>query len=372
MSNDVKRTDLRFRGFDPEPIGASAVPARATLLACLGALGVLLTQLPGPAAAWAALTGDPRLRSVGDPLAAMQAILLTTAGLLAWLLAGWAVLVLGIGLLARLPGRPGRRARRLLPRIAPAAVGRLVLAAVGASLIAGTAACAAPDAGAGSPVSTPASDLASGPTSGATGPTDTFSINWPDPTPTPTPTPAPAPTGSVGTSSAPANTTTTTPATPTPATPTPEPAAPPVVPGTAPTTSAMAPSEPTTSPSPATTAAPARASTSTSTPTAAAATATPGAPEPAGPGDGPSTQDPGPAPTPSSAVAPAVRIVTVQPGDSLWRIAAHSLGPDASDADIDNAWRAWYFNNRAVIGDDPDSIVPGQPLVAPDSGQVQP
>lgn len=67
-----------------------------------------------------------------------------------------------------------------------------------------------------------------------------------------------------------------------------------------------------------------------------------------------------------------MRIVTVQPGDSLWRIAAHSLGPDASDADIDNAWRAWYFSNRAVIGDDPDSILPGQPLVAPDGGQVQP
>ena len=66
-------------------------------------------------------------------------------------------------------------------------------------------------------------------------------------------------------------------------------------------------------------------------------------------------------------------VVMVQPGDSLWRIAAHSLGPDATDADVDNAWRAWYFVNREVIGDDPDVILPGQDLRAPSaSAQVRP
>jgi nucleoid-associated protein YgaU len=61
--------------------------------------------------------------------------------------------------------------------------------------------------------------------------------------------------------------------------------------------------------------------------------------------------------------------VTVQPGDSLWRIAADSLSSDATDSDIDNAWRAWYFVNREVIGDDPDVIVAGQSLRAPAPGQ---
>jgi len=64
--------------------------------------------------------------------------------------------------------------------------------------------------------------------------------------------------------------------------------------------------------------------------------------------------------------------VTVQPGDSLWRIAARTLGPGASDADVDQAWRAWYFTNQQVVGDDPDQIVPGQQLTAPTmAGQVR-
>ena len=65
-------------------------------------------------------------------------------------------------------------------------------------------------------------------------------------------------------------------------------------------------------------------------------------------------------------------VYTVQPGDSLWRIAARTLGPGASDADIDNSWRAWYFTNQQVVGDDPDQIVPGQQLTAPTvAGQVR-
>ncbi|HEY7815301.1 MAG TPA: LysM domain-containing protein, partial [Nakamurella sp.] len=64
-----------------------------------------------------------------------------------------------------------------------------------------------------------------------------------------------------------------------------------------------------------------------------------------------------------------VESVTVRPGDSLWLIAARAQGPAASDADIDNAWRAWYFTNQRVIGDDPDRIVPGQSLVVPTSGE---
>jgi nucleoid-associated protein YgaU len=55
----------------------------------------------------------------------------------------------------------------------------------------------------------------------------------------------------------------------------------------------------------------------------------------------------------------------VRPGDSLWLIAAHRLGPTATDADVAVTWPRWYAANRAVIGADPDLIRPGQLLSAP-------
>ncbi|MDO4791466.1 MAG: LysM peptidoglycan-binding domain-containing protein [Buchananella hordeovulneris] len=58
----------------------------------------------------------------------------------------------------------------------------------------------------------------------------------------------------------------------------------------------------------------------------------------------------------------------VAPGDSLWAIAAQ-LQPDASPAEIDAAWRAIYQQNRSVIGEDPNLILPGQSLEIP--GEVQ-
>jgi nucleoid-associated protein YgaU len=58
--------------------------------------------------------------------------------------------------------------------------------------------------------------------------------------------------------------------------------------------------------------------------------------------------------------------VVVQPGDTLWRIAARELGPGASGAAITEAWHAWYHANHAVIGSNPSIIRPGQRLRAPD------
>ena len=55
----------------------------------------------------------------------------------------------------------------------------------------------------------------------------------------------------------------------------------------------------------------------------------------------------------------------MRPGDTLWSIAQHHLTPDASDADIDTAWHAWYSANAAVIGADPDLIQPGQLFTPP-------
>jgi hypothetical protein len=57
--------------------------------------------------------------------------------------------------------------------------------------------------------------------------------------------------------------------------------------------------------------------------------------------------------------------VRVQLGDSLWRIAARALPPGAGDAQIERAWHRWYAANRAVIGDDPGLLHPGQLLTPP-------
>lgn len=59
---------------------------------------------------------------------------------------------------------------------------------------------------------------------------------------------------------------------------------------------------------------------------------------------------------------------TVEPGDSLWRIARSVLtadGVNAGSAEIGAYWRAIYTANRDVIGDDPDLIHPGQELQLP-------
>ncbi|WP_457974303.1 LysM peptidoglycan-binding domain-containing protein [Arthrobacter sp. D1-17] len=57
--------------------------------------------------------------------------------------------------------------------------------------------------------------------------------------------------------------------------------------------------------------------------------------------------------------------LVVRSGDSLWTIAARHLGPEASDVDIALEWPRWFENNRAVIGSDPDTLLPGQILKAP-------
>ncbi|MNY82690.1 hypothetical protein D3C86_2249430 [compost metagenome] len=55
----------------------------------------------------------------------------------------------------------------------------------------------------------------------------------------------------------------------------------------------------------------------------------------------------------------------VAAGDSLWSIAARQLGPMASDVDIALHWPKWYAANRALIGDNPGVLLPGQILQAP-------
>jgi nucleoid-associated protein YgaU len=57
--------------------------------------------------------------------------------------------------------------------------------------------------------------------------------------------------------------------------------------------------------------------------------------------------------------------VVVKGGDTLWSIAARHLGSTAGGAAIAEEWPRWYAANRAVIGDDPDLILPGTILRPP-------
>jgi nucleoid-associated protein YgaU len=55
----------------------------------------------------------------------------------------------------------------------------------------------------------------------------------------------------------------------------------------------------------------------------------------------------------------------VRPGDTLWRLAAGLLPEDADTGAVASLCARLYELNRAVIGDDPDLIRPGQRLRVP-------
>ena len=69
---------------------------------------------------------------------------------------------------------------------------------------------------------------------------------------------------------------------------------------------------------------------------------------------------------PGRADAEAARTV-VREGDSLWSLAAGQLGPQAGNAEIAAHWPRWHERNRTVVGNNPDLIVPGQILEAPEA-----
>lgn len=61
--------------------------------------------------------------------------------------------------------------------------------------------------------------------------------------------------------------------------------------------------------------------------------------------------------------------VVVAQGDTLWGLAAARLPGGATDATVAEAWPTWWAANRAVIGDDPNLLLPGQHLLPPDQPQ---
>ncbi|MFJ5693359.1 LysM peptidoglycan-binding domain-containing protein [Arthrobacter sp. NPDC093125] len=88
----------------------------------------------------------------------------------------------------------------------------------------------------------------------------------------------------------------------------------------------------------------------------------------------PQWQPPPPAAAPGPVVSAQLRAarepqacqeLVVRSGDTLWTIAARHLGPEASDVDVALEWPRWFENNRAVIGSNPDTLLPGQILKAP-------
>jgi len=73
-------------------------------------------------------------------------------------------------------------------------------------------------------------------------------------------------------------------------------------------------------------------------------------------------------PAPSPARGPTSPRWTVRPGDTLWEMTSHALGPGAGDALVARWWPRYWAENRRVIGPDPDLIRPGERLVFPPPG----
>ena len=61
-------------------------------------------------------------------------------------------------------------------------------------------------------------------------------------------------------------------------------------------------------------------------------------------------------------------IAPSRPGLALRSAAARGLPVDATDAEIAVEWPRWYRANREAVGPDPDRLLPGLRLRAPQPG----
>ncbi len=301
------------------PVGPTRVAGGiAVVLAALAAGGV------GGRVFWTVGTQSFAAVTTGGPSSPTDLLLLGACvlglGLTAWL---------GLGVLlataAALPGAAGRAGGLVAERFAPALVRRAVVVALGGALMAGLPVAAHADTPRPGPVATqvgvaPAPDPAFAVTGGS------LSVDG-------STTPAPTSTGSTPTST-PSGTTT----------------------GPAASTTAPDPGFAVTSPTPAPSTTPV-APTPRPAPTLG----------PLGPASGRTAPADSPTATPThtTATAPIGATIRVQRGDTLWGIAARHLGGHATPAAVVAEWHRWYAANRAVVGADPDRIVPGQELTAP-------
>lgn len=287
----------------------------ATVVAAMGSPAMVLCLAgASPIATVATLRSADTWRPTAGPEVVVPAV----AAMAAWLLIAWLTVVTGLMLVAQLRGLPGQLAGRLVATVAPLAVRRLVEAALGVTLASGAVAgvgvvpaCAAtPLPAAASPIA--AADPAG--TATAVVGRVTVGFDWPADR-------------------------SVEPATPTSPTPTADPAA-----RSASTAPMASPSPlPSSLPSP-----PLPPPFPPASPPSAAVLGVEGARQPSAATPGETTTE-----------------VVVQRGDSLWAIAARHLGPGATNAGIATEWPRWYAANRAVIGRDPNLLLPGQRLIAP-------
>lgn len=314
------------------PPHRSARRARLQVLVGWGGPILAAALLPGPPAILAMVV-DPH------PDAVIGAVVLGSAAITCYALVGWGLLVASVGLATRVPGRIGRAANHLLRRVAPAAIRRMLVTALGVTIVIGIGAPGAFAAVPGSTTpgnTTPAGTAADAGSPGAGPVTESaadtllpFGLDWQSEIPDPQQLPAADPPRVATTDPAPQES---------PRGSRTESAA---NPGTADADGPAA-----TGP---------RATTPTEPLGNAAAIPHPGAAET---GAAFSTS--------ADEVSPDRReIVTVAAGDCLWAIAARRLPIGASATQIDTAWRQWYAANRSVIGADPDMLIPGQRLHPP-------
>lgn len=242
-------------------------------------------------------------------------VVATLAAAALWAAAVWVGLGLLAGLAARLPGGLGRGAQRVAAAVLPLVLRRVLAGTAGLGvLLAPVAAGAiAPSAFGGAPP--PSSTLPSMPP--PTLPSTLPGPAWPSAPPTSTPSPLPAPVWPHSASTPDRSKTVGTPA---------------------PSASRPAPSQHKQPPD--------------------RRTAEP--PQTTEPGHPSAPRDRPPAPPARSADE-----VRVGRGDSLWKLSAHRLGPDATAAEITAYWPEVYAANRKVIGADPGLITPGQVLHVP-------
>ncbi len=335
----------------------------AALIALALLTQALPSPIPGAGTTFASGSGDVVRQGGGSGVLAQTALLSVVAGAV-WALLLWGLAVAVVAGVAGLPGRCGRYGRVWLARIAPVAARRLVITAVGASLITGVAGCS--QSGSAGIGTTPGADGGQESVAASTAATPTASFE-----------PGPASWDGRGFGRA----------------------------ARAESTSVMSLRRPSAAVSggPLTQAVRLAARALPADP-GAGPTGRPTGDGGGGPASGsasgvdldwPTTASAGPTarptalptvrPTALPTVRPTARptagstdrsadrpagSVIVRTGDTLWSIAAGHLPSGASAVDIDAAWRTWYSANRTLIGANPDVIQPGQQLVRPQSGDM--
>ncbi|MEO9138227.1 MAG: hypothetical protein ABI345_04095 [Jatrophihabitans sp.] len=297
--------------------------AGSIVLADATVLGVLR---PDPTAL-AALVSAPRSWLARE---GADAVCVRLTGAALWVIAVWVAIGLLAAAAAQLPGTVGHRARRVSQMVLPRVLQRVLVGSAGLGVLLAPAVAQARSHWAPAPIASP--------------PPVTAGVN---------PVPGPAwPTNDAD----PTSTHTTTPRLATPRTATPR--------STAAQLPIPGPSWPGTLASPNTPAPVTSPTMATTTPSGRDVERPSGVPSRAKPRTLSGDMSQSPPQNPARAPSPAGH-VRVHDGDALWLVAAHRLGPEPSEQAIAHYWPRIFAANRAVVGDDPNLIQPGQELRLP-------